>query len=188
MKNGSFQRGVLLLAASSLLSPAAWADRGWHPAHRPGPPSVHVSPQIHSHHQHHYTHSGSSSRHFWGTVGVLAGVSALYVAMQPRTTYYESRTVYTPSVYYTPPPQVVTQTYAVPVEQVAGSVTLAQGTPLPPPPPSAQALPTVQEGPGSSGAQWWYACKRPAGYYPYVRECPSGWEKVAATPPGVSGY
>lgn len=187
MKNKPLQRGILILAAGGLLSPAAWADRGWRPSHHPGPPSVHVSPNIHSHH--HHSH-GSSSRHFWGTVGVLAGVSALYVAMQPRTTYHESRIVYTPQVYYAAPPPVVTQTYtsyAAPVGPDVSSVNTVQVA-LPPPPPAANPVSNVQEGPGSSGAQWWYACKRPAGYYPYVRECPSGWEKVAAIPPGVPGH
>ncbi|HEY5998397.1 MAG TPA: hypothetical protein VI078_03740 [bacterium] len=28
----------------------------------------------------------------------------------------------------------------------------------------------------------WYYCQDPAGYYPYVRECPSGWTKVAPSP------
>jgi len=27
-------------------------------------------------------------------------------------------------------------------------------------------------------AYYWYYCKRPKGYYPYVKSCPSGWMKV----------
>lgn len=30
---------------------------------------------------------------------------------------------------------------------------------------------------------YWYYCRDPAGYYPYVRECPGGWEPVAPQPP-----
>jgi hypothetical protein len=30
---------------------------------------------------------------------------------------------------------------------------------------------------------YWYYCDSPSGYYPYVRECPGGWERVAPTPP-----
>jgi hypothetical protein len=41
-----------------------------------------------------------------------------------------------------------------------------------PPPPQPQALPPT-----------WYYCNRPAGYYPYVPDCPSGWKAVPATPP-----
>jgi hypothetical protein len=28
----------------------------------------------------------------------------------------------------------------------------------------------------------WYYCAQPQGYYPYVTECPSGWQTVPATP------
>lgn len=30
---------------------------------------------------------------------------------------------------------------------------------------------------------YWYYCRSAQGYYPYVRECPNGWEKVAPQPP-----
>lgn len=30
----------------------------------------------------------------------------------------------------------------------------------------------------------WYYCSKPAGYYPYVRTCPGGWQQVPARPPG----
>jgi hypothetical protein len=43
-----------------------------------------------------------------------------------------------------------------------------------PAPPLAQAQPQTQS---------WYYCDRPAGYYPYVTECPSGWKTVPAIPP-----
>lgn len=32
-------------------------------------------------------------------------------------------------------------------------------------------------------AGYWYYCYNPAGYYPYIRECPSGWQQVEPTPP-----
>jgi hypothetical protein len=32
-------------------------------------------------------------------------------------------------------------------------------------------------------ASVWYYCDQPAGYYPYVPECPGGWRTVPATPP-----
>jgi hypothetical protein len=46
-----------------------------------------------------------------------------------------------------------------------------------PAPPVAQAQPQ---------AQTWYYCDKPAGYYPYVPECSSGWKAVPATPPPTS--
>lgn len=30
---------------------------------------------------------------------------------------------------------------------------------------------------------YWYHCSRPEGYYPYIKECPGGWQKVVPTPP-----
>jgi hypothetical protein len=36
----------------------------------------------------------------------------------------------------------------------------------------------------ASAQGYWYYCDRPEGYYPYVRECPGGWERVAPRPPG----
>jgi hypothetical protein len=29
---------------------------------------------------------------------------------------------------------------------------------------------------------YWYYCGATRGYYPYVKECPGGWQKVATTP------
>lgn len=29
---------------------------------------------------------------------------------------------------------------------------------------------------------YWYYCNKPKGYYPYVRECRSGWQKVPSQP------
>ena len=37
--------------------------------------------------------------------------------------------------------------------------------------------------PPRSSKNYWYYCDRPAGYYPYVKECPGGWQRVAPTPP-----
>jgi hypothetical protein len=31
---------------------------------------------------------------------------------------------------------------------------------------------------------YWYYCRSPEGYYPYVRRCPSGWLKVVPEAPG----
>jgi hypothetical protein len=43
--------------------------------------------------------------------------------------------------------------------------------------------PAAQSAPLESG--FWYYCRSPAGYYPTVRECPGGWEKVPPRPPGA---
>lgn len=41
------------------------------------------------------------------------------------------------------------------------------------PPPASQPYP--------SG--YWYYCHNPKGYYPYVKECPNGWQQVDPIPP-----
>ncbi len=41
----------------------------------------------------------------------------------------------------------------------------------------------VQSAPNTSTLPIWYYCESPKGYYPYVQSCPSGWQKVPATPP-----
>ena len=30
---------------------------------------------------------------------------------------------------------------------------------------------------------YWYHCNQPEGYYPYIKECPSGWQPVDPIPP-----
>jgi hypothetical protein len=34
-----------------------------------------------------------------------------------------------------------------------------------------------------SQPNWWYYCAEAQQYYPYVRECPGGWQRVAPKPP-----
>ena len=32
-------------------------------------------------------------------------------------------------------------------------------------------------------ASWWYYCQGSNTYYPYIKECPGGWQRVAPQPP-----
>ena len=77
---------------------------------------------------------------------------------------------YYPPPYYYPPyyppvivqpqqPQVYIEQQQVPVSP-AGSVT------------------------STAPANYWYYCAAAKGYYPYVKECPGGWQKVLPQPPG----
>lgn len=34
---------------------------------------------------------------------------------------------------------------------------------------------------------YWYYCRKPDGYYPYVKTCPDGWLKVVPTIPEENG-
>ena len=72
---------------------------------------------------------------------------------------------YYPPSYYHPypsyPPTVIVQSTPVYVEQG-----------------SAPAAP-------AQAPNYWYYCDNPQGYYPYVKECPTGWQKVAPQPPSL---
>lgn len=37
---------------------------------------------------------------------------------------------------------------------------------------------------GGGGYGMWHHCSNPEGYYPYIKDCKSGWEEVPATPNG----
>ncbi|MGH8307201.1 MAG: hypothetical protein ACRER0_02930 [Gammaproteobacteria bacterium] len=40
--------------------------------------------------------------------------------------------------------------------------------------------------PDPAPEQYWYYCAPAKKYYPYVSECPGGWQKVPVTPPGAA--
>ena len=69
--------------------------------------------------------------------------------------------------YYPPPYYYPGYYYAQPVAYPAEPVTYVE-----------QAAPAPAEPAG-----WWYYCEPSRTYYPYVRECPSGWQRVPAVPP-----
>ncbi len=72
--------------------------------------------------------------------------------------YYPAPYYYPP--YYYPPTVVVPSSPPVYIEQ--GS---------------------TQAAPSSSQQNWWYYCADSNTYYPYVKECSSGWQRVAPQPP-----
>lgn len=43
----------------------------------------------------------------------------------------------------------------------------------------------VERGDGQAAPQsaYWYYCANPQGYYPYVTQCPGGWQRVRPEPP-----
>ena len=76
---------------------------------------------------------------------------------------------YFPPPYYYPPyavypPLVVERAPSVYIEQPQAAL------------PPATQLPQTQ---------YWYFCKAMQAYYPYVKECPGGWQKILPTPPGL---
>ena len=72
--------------------------------------------------------------------------------------YYPAPYYYPPAYYpYYPAPVVVQSSPPVYVERDAAA-----------PAPETQS--------------YWYYCAATRGYYPYVKECPGGWQKVAPVP------
>lgn len=68
---------------------------------------------------------------------------------------------YPPPIYYPPsPPIIIERAPPVYIEQ---------------PPPV-----TVQR----QSSNYWYYCDASNSYYPYVKECPSGWQRVSPSPAG----
>ncbi len=53
--------------------------------------------------------------------------------------------------------------------------------------PSAPPVYVERDGaasPSAPPAAYWHYCEAARGYYPYVKDCPGGWLKVAPQPPG----
>jgi hypothetical protein len=73
--------------------------------------------------------------------------------------FYPGYPYYSPYSYY--PPEIVTIPVQPPV-YIERERSQPQNSPLP-------------EG-------YWYYCNDPAGYYPYVKDCPTGWRQVEPTP------
>jgi hypothetical protein len=40
----------------------------------------------------------------------------------------------------------------------------------------------IQQGSAPPQQSYWYYCPNPQGYYPYIKECPSGWLQVVPQP------
>jgi hypothetical protein len=75
-----------------------------------------------------------------------------------------------PPAYYYPP----TYSYPAPVVvQPAPQVYIERD-----PPPAAAPAPAPQQ-----PSQWWYFCPGASAYYPYVKECAGGWQRVSPQPP-----
>ncbi|WP_026075742.1 hypothetical protein [Noviherbaspirillum massiliense] len=99
------------------------------------------------------------------SLGLLASSSAWAHRVHSHVGFYvgvpTGYWAYPPPAYYVYPPAVTVQsTPPVYVEQSPG--------------PQAN-----EPEPGN----WWYYCQDAKGYYPYVKECPRGWQKVVPAPP-----
>ena len=89
-----------------------------------------------------------------GRVGVGFYFGAPYLGWGWGAPYYP---------YYYP------YSYAYPVYAPSQPTTYVEQEP-------AQAAPAPQQG-------YWYYCADAQAYYPYVKECPGGWQRVSPQPP-----
>ena len=103
--------------------------------------------------------SGVASAHGRGHVGL-----GFYFGPGPYYYPYYARPYY-PYPYYGYPPVVL-------APQPESPMYIEQGD-------------EVQASDQSAARQdyYWYHCDKPEGYYPYIKECPGGWQKVTPEPP-----
>ncbi len=118
--------------------------------------------------------SGGGHAHFSGGAGAHSGGSARFSGA-PRTHFrrhffgptlgvFVAAPLFWPGYFYPPAyyyPPVVEAPYG-PTEYIEQGVAPAA-------PPQSQAM--------------WYYCAEPEGYYPYVLQCPGGWQAVPPLPP-----
>jgi len=121
---------------------------------------------------------GGHHRH-GARIGVYIGAPILaygaYRAFRPH--YY-----YSP--YYYPPVAIVPQAPPVYIEQPQFALPPVQ-QPSPPYQQEQQMYqPPGESAPQSSGGYLWYFCPDSQTYYPYVKQCPSGWQPVTPQPQG----
>jgi hypothetical protein len=76
-----------------------------------------------------------------------------------------------PPPYYTYPPYYSPYYYPPAVAAPAAPPTYVEQGVAPP----VQAAPAQPQG-------YWYYCDGSKAYYPYVKECPGGWQRVAPQP------
>ena len=99
----------------------------------------------------------------WGAGAVIGGAVVAGALLSPwyyRPYYYDYGPAY--PAYYPAP-------YPVVVESAPSTVYVEQAS-----------APRVAAAPDSGN--WWYYCNESRAYYPYVRECPSQWQRVAPQP------
>lgn len=105
---------------------------------------------------------------------LLAALCAVPLLAEARTSvvlgFHFGIPLYGPAPYYAPAYYYYPYYYPPPVYYPAPPPPYVEAPAAAPPPPAEQV---------------WYYCASSRGYYPYVRECPGGWERVPAAPPAA---
>jgi hypothetical protein len=88
--------------------------------------------------------------------------AGVFIGVPLAGAYYAPRYYYPPQYYAYPSPAPVV------VAPAAPPVYVEQGAP--------------QQAATQLSPNYWYYCRNPQGYYPYVKDCSTGWQKVAPQP------
>lgn len=146
---------ALALAATAISSGVAWANRA---------APDHVGPQMHWHggggfgHEHHEWHGGGffgHEHHEWHHHHHGAVIIFGPTLFGPA---------FDDPFYRYPPPPEMAQVPPTYIERPDNGMEAAAGAP--------------QTGPSNA----WYYCEAAGTYYPYIKECPSGWTIVMPQP------
>jgi len=102
-----------------------------------------------------------------GPVLLVGGLVALLLAasVTPALAWWRGRVFVGPDIVVGPPVVVAPPVYV----------------PSYPAPVVVEPAPTYQQQP-QTAQQYWYYCQDPQGYYPYVQQCPRGWQLVSPSP------
>jgi len=107
-------------------------------------------------------------------IGFVVAIAVLLLAVVPVPAY---AWWYGPHVWFGAP------WYPYPYPYYAPPVVVQPSPPVvvqPSPPP------TYMQPPAQASEPSWYYCQSSKGYYPYVKECPGGWTRVAPEPKPAS--
>ncbi len=107
----------------------------------------------------------------YGGVGVYLGGPGPYWGPGYARPYYYPRPYYPGPLYY-PGPIYAPAPYYQPAPVVV--------VPAAPPVYIERGDEAAEQEPESG--QFWYYCRSAKNYYPYVKECPGGWQKVPPRP------
>ena len=116
------------------------------------------------HHRHGHGHGG----------GVRFGISLGFPIYGPG--YYPASYYAYPAPVYTYPARIYA--YPAPAYSYPGAVIGLSSPPVYVEQSVARTAPAPSQAQGD-----WYYCPASKSYYPYINECPSGWQRVPALPP-----
>jgi len=119
--------------------------------------------------------SGVALAHHGGHAYWRFGINLGFPGYWGYPGYYAPRYYYPPAYYAYPPPYPYPEYYYPPAAGVAPEAPEYMERDAP--------LPARRQAESS----FWYYCPESNGYYPYVRQCPGGWKRVAPLPPQGSG-